>query len=144
VNLTNEVIAAKAAGYQINLIYPDDYGIRFYGDTLFTTDNIVAAQPDLVLRFLRATLKGWTQVVENPETAAPLVSKYNPKADPSLETAKMIASLPLVNTGEDHIGWMKPEIWSGMEKTLREQGVLTQTLDVTQVYTVQFLKEVYP
>jgi hypothetical protein len=30
-----------------------------------------------------------------------------------------------------------------MEKTLREQGVLTQPLDVTQVYTVQFVKEIY-
>lgn len=55
----------------------------------------------------------------------------------------MIASLPLVNTGEDFIGWMKPEIWAGMEQTLREQGVLTAPLDVTQVYTMQFLEETY-
>jgi NitT/TauT family transport system substrate-binding protein len=55
----------------------------------------------------------------------------------------MTASLPLVNTGEDHIGWMKPEIWTGMAQTLREQGVLTQTVDVTQVYTMQFLEETY-
>ena len=55
----------------------------------------------------------------------------------------MIASIPFINTGEDHIGWMKPEIWAGMEKTLREQGVLTAALDVTQVYTMQFLKEIY-
>jgi hypothetical protein len=38
---------------------------------------------------------------------------------------------------------MKPEIWSGMEKALRAQGVLTAPLDVTQVYTLQFLKEIY-
>jgi hypothetical protein len=38
---------------------------------------------------------------------------------------------------------MKPEIWSGMEQTLREQAVLTQELDVTQVYTMQFLEEIY-
>ena len=55
----------------------------------------------------------------------------------------MAASLPLINTGEDHIGWMKPDLWAGMEKTLREQGVLTTPLDVTQVYTMQFLQEIY-
>jgi hypothetical protein len=55
----------------------------------------------------------------------------------------MTASLPLVNTGEDFIGWMRPEVWAGMEKTLREQGVLTNTLDVEQVYTLQFLEEIY-
>ena len=72
-----------------------------------------------------------------------MVSKYNPNADLKHETAQMTASLPLVNTGEDHIGWMKPEIWNGMERILREQGVLTTTLDVTQVYTMQFLEEAY-
>ena len=55
----------------------------------------------------------------------------------------MTASIPLINTGEDDIGWMKPEIWTGMEQTLREQGVLTAPVDVTQVYTLQFLEEIY-
>ncbi len=143
VNLTNEVITAKAAGYQINIIYPDDYGIHFYGDTLFTTDKLITTQPDLVLRFLRATLKGWTYAVENSNIVGALVLKYNPKADPALEITKMNASIVLINTGEDHIGWMRPEIWAGMEKTLLEQGVLSAPLDVTKVYTMQFLEEIY-
>jgi hypothetical protein len=56
---------------------------------------------------------------------------------------RMNVMLPLVNTGEDYIGWMKPEIWSGMEKTLREQSVLAKPLDVTEVYTLQFLQQIY-
>ena len=59
-------------------------------------------------------------------------------------STEMIASLPLINTGEDHIGWMKPEIWAGMEQVLREQKVLTEPVDVTQAYTLQFLQEIYP
>ena len=81
--------------------------------------------------------------MENPAAIGPLIVKYDPKADAVLESAKMIASLPLVNTGEDHIGWMKPEIWAGMEQTLREQKVITAPVDVTQVYTLQFLREIY-
>ncbi len=30
-----------------------------------------------------------------------------------------------------------------MEKTLREQGVITQPLDVTQAYSLQFLETIY-
>ena len=55
----------------------------------------------------------------------------------------MSASLPLINTGEDFIGGMKPEIRSGMAQTRREQGVLTATLDVTQVYSLRFLQAIY-
>ncbi len=141
--LNNEVLTAQAAGYKINIIYPDDYGIHFYADTLFTTDDLIAQNPDLVLRFVRATLKGWSYAVENPDEVGPLVLRYKPQADAALENEKMTASIPLVNTGEDYIGWMKPGIWAGMEKILREQNVITQPLDVTQVYTLQFLQEIY-
>ncbi len=141
--LTNFLVPIQQAGYKVNIIYPDDYGVHFYADSIFITDEMISKNPDLVSRFLGATLKGWTFAVEYPADIGPLVLKYEPKADVALENAKMIASLPLVNTGEDHIGWMKAEIWSGMEKTLREQGVLTAPLDVTQVYTMQFLEEIY-
>lgn len=50
----------------------------------------------------------------------------------------MAALLPLVNTGVDYIGWMRPEVWAGME-----QDVLTQPVSIDQVYTQQFLVEVY-
>lgn len=143
VYLTNEVISARSAGYEINVIYPDDYGIHNYADTIVTTDEMIAANPDLVRRFLRATLRGWTFAVENPTAIAPMIRVYAPQADSTLETAKMTASIPLINTGEDTIGWMKAEIWSGMERIFYDQGVLTLPLDVTQVYTMQFLADIY-
>ncbi|MBK9094308.1 MAG: ABC transporter substrate-binding protein [Anaerolineae bacterium] len=141
--VTGLVVEAQRAGYKLNIIYPDDYGIHFYADVIVTTDDLIAKNPVLVTRFLRATLKGWTYAVENPTLIGATVLKYKSNLDPALETTKMIASIPLVNTGEDTIGWMKPEMWAGMEKTLRAQGVLTQTVDVTQVYTLQFIKEIY-
>lgn len=137
------VLEVQRAGYQLNIIYPDDYGIHFYADVLITTDDLIAKNPDLVLRFTRATLRGWTYAVENPATIGAFVKKYKPDADAKLENEKMTTSLPLVNTGEDHIGWMKSQVWIGMERTLREQGVLTQPLDVTDTYTLQFLNEIY-
>lgn len=141
--LTVFVVEIERAGYKLNIIYPDDYGVHFYGDSIIARDDWIAVNPDVVRRFLRATFKGWTYAVENPTAIGPMVVKYKPDVDAALETAKMTAGLPLVNTGEDHIGWMKPEVWAGMEKTLREQRVLTKPVDVTKVYTLQFLKEIY-
>lgn len=137
------VLDVVRAGYQINAIYPDDYGIHFYGDILITTDGLIDRDPDLVLRFLRATLRGYTYATENPDAAGAMVARYNPDADIELEAARMAASIPLVNTGEDFIGWMRPEIWSGMEQTLREHGVLETPLDVAGAYTLDFLEEIY-
>ncbi len=139
----NEVLTAQKTGYKLNLIYPDDYGVHFYGDTIFTADGLIAADPELVTRFLRATLKGWTYAVENPVAIGSMVLKYDPDADVEHETTTITASIPLVNISEDHIGWMKPEMWAGMERTLREQGVLADSVDVTQLYTLQFLHQIH-
>lgn len=136
-------VSTQQAGYKINIIYPDDYGVHFYGHTIFAADDFIAQNPDLVLRFLRATLQGWDYIIQNPEQNGELVAVYNPKADIALENIRMNVMMPLVNTGENYVGWMKAEVWAGMEQTLREQGVLTQPLDVTQVYTLQFLQELY-
>jgi NitT/TauT family transport system substrate-binding protein len=140
---TGFLVSVLDAGYEVNLIYPDDYGVHFYADTLFASDEFIASQPELILRFLRATFKGWTYAVEHADEMGAMVLQYKPEANPALENAKMIASIPLVNTGEDFIGWMKPEIWAGMEETLREQSVLTAPLDVTDAYTLQFIEELY-
>ncbi|MBZ0300468.1 MAG: ABC transporter substrate-binding protein, partial [Anaerolineae bacterium] len=141
--VTSTVLAARRAGHEVNLIYPDDYGVHFYSITIFSTDDLVAANPELVARFLRATLKGWTWAVENPQAVGPLVVLYKPDADPVFESASMIASLPYINTGEDNIGWMEPETWEGMVETMREQNELTLPLDVHKVYTMQFIQQIY-
>jgi len=137
------VLEVQRAGYKVNIIFPDDYGIHFYGDVLITSDDLIAKDPDLVRRFTRAALRGWTYAVENPESIGAFVQRYNPDADPALETERMTASIPYINTGEDYIGWMRLEVWAAMEQTLREQGLLENRLNVEQVYTMQFLEEIY-
>lgn len=137
------VILLEQAGFKLNYIYPDDYGVHFYADTLFTTDSMISTDPELVLRFLRASLKGWAVAVEKPELVGPLVHAHSPKADPEAETLKMKATQALVNTGEDWIGWMTEERWSQMATTLDEQGLLPAKVNISDVYTVHFLRQSY-
>lgn len=137
------VILLEQAGFKLNYIYPDDYGVHFYADTLFTTDSMIAADPGLVLNFLRASMKGWAVAVEEPDLVGPLVHLHSAKADPAAETLKMKASQALVNTGEDRIGWMKQGQWDQMAATLQEQGLLPGTVDTGAVFTLQFIREVY-
>ena len=43
-------------GYELNVILPSDYGVSFYADSIFTSDEIIENDPELVEKFLRATL----------------------------------------------------------------------------------------
>ena len=141
--ITNEVLTARKQGYEVKLILPGDYGVHLYGDTLVTTDQSTEENPDLVLRFLRATLRGWQWAIENPEEAGPLALKYDSELDAAHQVAQMEAFVPLVHTGEDHIGWMKGEVWQGIYDILAQQGLLDEVFDVEDVYTMEFLEKVY-
>ena len=141
--IINEVLTAREQGYEVNLILPGDYGVHLYGDVLFTTDQLIQENPDLVLRFLRATLRGWRWAVENPQEAGLLALKYDPALDAAHEAAMMEASVPLVHTGEDQIGWMREEVWQGTHDILLEQEILDEPVDVDEVYTMEFLHKIY-
>lgn len=78
--------------------------------------------------------------LHDAQAAGALVRTYRPGADQDLEIARMRASIPLIHTGEDTIGWMGPEIWAGMERTLRQQRVLTAPVRPDDVYTLRFLE----
>lgn len=140
---TGGLIKMRQKGLKVNLIWPSDYGIHFYSDTLATTDRMISEKPDLVTRFLRATMKGWQSAIEDYRQAVTVTLKYSQIKDPQLQTAMMEAMLPLVHTGEDQIGWMKAEVWHGMYQILLEQRLLARPFDVNQAYSLRFLKEFY-
>ena len=140
---TGGVIRLRQAGYEPNLIWFSEYGVHMYADVLITTDELAQQNPDMVTRFLRTTLHGWRQAIEDTDAAVTVIMNYARDADSDLQAEMMEASVPLIHTGENHIGWMDAGIWTGMHDILLEQGILTKPLDVSQVYTLQFLQEVY-
>jgi len=48
----NQPITAEEKGYPVNLLWPSDYGVNPYADTLFTTEDMIKNNPDLVKRFV--------------------------------------------------------------------------------------------
>lgn len=140
---TGGLILLRQRGLKLNLIWPGDYGIHFYSDTLVTTDDTIRDKPGLVTRFLRATLKGWQDAIRNYQEAVTITLPYAKVKDPQFQTAMMEGLLPLVHTGEDHIGWMRDEVWQGMYDVLWDQKILDAPFEVNRAYTMRFLEEVY-
>lgn len=141
--ITNEVLTAREQGYKLNLILPDDYGVHLYGDTLFTTEEMIEKNPDLVFRFLKATLRGWRWAIENLEEAGVMALEYNPTLNPDHQISMLEASVPLVHTGDDQIGWMRAKIWQDMHDLLLDQELMDEPFNVDDVYTMEFLNEIY-
>ncbi len=68
----------KEKGLGVNIINPQNYGIDFYGDNLFTSRREAAERPDRIERMVRATLRGWEYALAHPEEIVDLIlEKYN-------------------------------------------------------------------
>lgn len=142
--VTGGAMRLKALGVEVNYIWPSDYGVDFYSDTLFVNDSLIESNSDLVERFLRATLKGWNETIRNSREAVEISMKYAKVKDKDLQAAMMDAQHPLIYTGDDEIGWMTDRVWQRMHAILYDQGVIERPLDdVSSVYTMQFLQSVY-
>ena len=57
-----------------------DYGVDLYADTLFTTEKMLKEQPELVKKFVAATVQGWTDAVADPEEAAQITRQIRRQA----------------------------------------------------------------
>ncbi|WP_347986178.1 ABC transporter substrate-binding protein [Methylomonas sp. AM2-LC] len=81
---TTEPFLLKVRGIDVNIINPQNYGIDFYGDNLFTTQKELFEHPERVAKISRATIKGWQYALEHPQQIIELIQK---KYNPNLSTA---------------------------------------------------------
>ncbi len=78
--LSDELFYFKEKGVKINIINPQSYGIDFYGDILFTSQQQVNTHPERVEKFRCASLKGWQYALDHPEQLIQLIrKKYHSK-----------------------------------------------------------------
>jgi NitT/TauT family transport system substrate-binding protein len=141
--ITNEPVALAQQGIDINMILASDYGFDVYANAIFTTEDMLANNPDLVERFLRATLRGTQSAIDNPEEAAALSVSYNDALSLEAEAESMQRSLPLLKPAGSEIGMMRPEVWELTHDILLEQEVLLEPLDIDSAYTMKFLDGIY-
>jgi NitT/TauT family transport system substrate-binding protein len=137
--LINEVLAAKEKSFGVNIINPSDYGIDLYADTLFTTEAMIKEKPDVVRRFVAATLKGWDSAIAMPEEAAKITVKSGDKLTYDHELAMMNASVPLLKPDNKPIGFMDLAGWISMQNLLVGAGFQKEPVDVAKAFTTKFM-----
>lgn len=139
-----EVAELTAAGTDINLIIPAEYGIDIYPNVIFTTEAMVADNPQLVERFLRATLKGLQATIDDPVTAVDLFLTYDSTRGEVVENLAMQQAIPLFLPAGSQPGMMHADVWNFTYEVLRDQQILSAPLDVSEAYTTHFLNAVAP
>lgn len=79
-----------------------DFGMDFYGNAVIASGKFIEEQPDAVSGFIRATLRGWKDVIADPEGAIEIVAKSDPLIDKKLELERLQLALD-VNVMTPHV-----------------------------------------
>ncbi|PKH06822.1 GGDEF domain-containing protein [Moritella sp. Urea-trap-13] len=94
--LTNQPYTLNKMGIDYKVMDPQAYGINFYSDFLFTSEQFMSKNYRLVERFKRASLRGWEYALANPDDVIPVIlAKYptTKSANALRYEAKMMVTL---------------------------------------------------
>lgn len=127
------------------LLLADNPGLNFYAMLPFATDQMIKEQPDVIEGFLRASLRGWQSVIENPDEAARItVEKYLPGADLDAEKWLLKHANPITvsdDTKKYGLGWMDLKVWEAGRDTLHKYKQIERAPDVAELVDLSFLKK---
>ena len=139
---SNEPFFMLERGVDYRIISPEQYGIDFYGDVLFTSKTMLDNNPDTVSAFREASLKGWKYAIEHQDEIVDLIlTKYNSQSksrEHLLFEAQKITDSTLYPIVE--LGHMNKGRWQHIAKTFKEIGIDNEDLDLNSFIYSAYLK----
>jgi diguanylate cyclase (GGDEF)-like protein len=123
--ISNEPYLLEERGIDYIVFNPNDYGIQFYSDVLFTRQKLNRSEPEMVDAFRRASLKGWRYAMDNPEKSINLITQFYPiqKTKPWLRyEANKLREMVVPDLVE--IGHMSLLRWKKIAEQLQRMGLM--------------------
>jgi len=118
-----------------------DFGLEAYGNALIASADTIEKQPDLVKRFVAASLKGVAYALANPDEAAATVKQMQPEADLAVMKEELAELQSIVLTDEartNGIGYASERRMGANIDMVTDALSLKRKLKVEDVYAAQF------
>jgi NitT/TauT family transport system substrate-binding protein len=140
-------VVEKQAGFKPTVILLADYGFDGYSTLIETRRDLVDKKPDLVQRFVDASMIGWYNYLYGDNKAAnAVIKKLNPEMTNEL-LAYSIAKMKeygIVDSGDtvrDGIGAMTEARVASFFDKMSRAGVVKRDVDYRKAYTLQFVNK---
>src|ERR1700761_9400942 len=146
--VTSEPFAVeKAAGFKPGVLLLADYGFNTYSTLIETRQDVIEKKPDLVQRFVNASIIGWDNYLYGANAAAnAMIKKLNPEMTDELlaySVAKM-KEYGIVDSGDsikNGIGALSDERVTSFFQKMVKAGIVKSDLDYRKSYTLQFVNK---
>lgn len=136
----------KEGGFKPVIHLLADAGYNPYSFAINTTRNFANNHPDLVHRFLDASIRGWYSYLDDPQPAYQLIKQDNPDIDDDLlnYSFHQLKEYNLMTSGKAKtlgIGSMTDERWQAFFQSTVDFGMVDHGADYHQAYTLKFVNK---
>ncbi|MFD0869507.1 ABC transporter substrate-binding protein [Paenibacillus residui] len=126
----------------LNVIDMNDEGVAMLQDNLFANTEWLENNRDAAVKFLRASIRGWADAIENPEAAVDIVMKSvdegSTTREHQLSMMKAIGELILPKgTDPSQIGRIDPALFKQTADIAYQFGVIKEEADLSKAYTTE-------
>jgi len=137
--LSNEIYYLKKKKIKYKIFNPQEHGFNSYNDIVFTSEKMLEHNPQIVKKFIKATLKGWQYALNHiDETVAVIQKKYNTqhKSKDALKyEAKVLRKLAYFR-GEKNLGKIDEKIIRQIEAIYLFMGQIKNFINLDEfIYT---------
>ena len=140
VYIANEPIQLSQAGQEVNVIEVSDY-IDLVSNGLITNDKLMAENPELVGRMVRASLKGLAYTLDNPDEAFDISREFIPEmTDEDAPTQKLVLESSIALWQSEQPGLSSPQAWADSAAFMLETGLIENAVEVDKLYSNDFVK----
>ncbi|MDD4310303.1 MAG: ABC transporter substrate-binding protein, partial [Candidatus Cloacimonetes bacterium] len=139
---TDQIFPLQEAGYELNLIYPTNSGVDFYGDLLFTSQALILSNPALVKKFVAASLKGWSYALSNREELVNLIyNKYSKRHSLNHLRFEAEQTWKLILPEVVEIGYTNPGRWETILEMYKRLGRVDESVTLEGMLYADYQKQ---
>jgi NitT/TauT family transport system substrate-binding protein len=133
-------IQLEAQGAKLDNFRFADYGVPTVSTSIFANDDYIKANPEVVKKFIAASLKGWSFAIDHPAKTVKDIKKVFPDVNENLATQELAAITPLFcSGGAKYIGKAEDSHWTRSQKLLSEVKLLPAGQDPKSYYSNDYL-----
>jgi NitT/TauT family transport system substrate-binding protein len=138
-------VIQQKGGFDPVVLLVADGGYKGYGNIITTSRELVEKKPDLVKRFVDASIEGWYSFLyDDPTPANKLIRAANPEMTDALLAygRRVMKEHGIVDSGDAltlGIGAMTPARWHEFYDGMVAVGVYAPGIDVDKAYVTSFV-----
>jgi NitT/TauT family transport system substrate-binding protein len=143
--LSSEPYTIEQQGVKPVVLLLADAGYASYGSIIQCSLKLATEKPDLVQRFVNASIEGWYSYLNgDPTPGNTLIKKDNPEQNDALLAygRTQIKEHGIVDSGDAKtmgIGAMTDARWKEFFDTMSKAGLYPADMDYKKAYTLQFI-----